>query len=589
MLTAKRNWLIGLCLTLVVSLFGLPSVTKAEVDTISGSYGGKTFDLYIPSDYDQSQDYPLYVMLHGCTQDASQFAAGTKMNALAEEEGFLVLYPEQSSGANASKCWNWFETSHQSRGTGEPSVIAGMVQLVKSDYSIEEDQVFVAGLSSGGAMSVIMGATYPDIFSGVGVGAGLEYKAATNMIDAFPAMSSGGPNPLQQGRLAYQAMGSQADVLPVIVVHGTSDYTVNRVNGDQVISQWALTNDLAATGSEDDWIDDQPDYIESFQVPSGKSYTVNDYTGQDGKVWMKKVIVQNMGHAWSGGSSEGSYTDSKGPDASQMMWKFFESFSNEDDPEPDIPETTASPNGGTFYDSVRVELNTNEPATIYYTVDGTKPNVNSTIYMEPITITEDTTLKFFSQDSDGNTESIKQEAYIIEMVTPGEQTIISSIGSEDGFVGRYTADGKSNLAIKVGDKGMYNTDTYRGVLSFDTSTLIEPIQSAKLRLYTKVIQGSVSSLQLDIKAGVYGSSSMIEQTDYSNASTVSNVVSFSSSDAAYIDVEIPVSSLSNLNLNGMTQFRLKAETTAGFNSSFIEFYGGETANYEPKLIFNSDN
>ncbi len=586
---------MGLCLLLAGSLIVWPATTNAAGEVISGSYGGKTYNLYIPSQYEQSQTYPLYVMLHGCTQDATQFATGTKMNALAEEKGFLVLYPEQSSSANSSKCWNWFETSHQSRGSGEPSVIAGMVQSVKSNYAIVDDQVFVAGLSAGGAMSVIMGATYPDIFKGVGVGSGLEYKAATSVMGAYTAMSSGGPNPVQQGRLAYQAMGNRAEVLPVIVFHGTSDYTVNSINGNQVISQWAVTNDLAATGSEDGWIDDQPDYTENLQVPSGKSYTVSDYASQDGHVWMKKVFVQNMGHAWSGGSSQGSYTDPSGPDASLMMWEFFQSVSNEEedpdpepDPDPEAPVTTANPSGGTYYDAVDVELITDKPATIYYTTDGGDPTVNSFVYNGPINIAENRTLKFFSQDSEGNMESIRQEVYFIQTGTPEEEIILASNGNEDGFAGRFMADGMSNAVIKAGDKGMYNTDTYRGILSFDTSTLSEPIQSAKLRLYTKSIQGTISSIKIDIKQGVFGNSSMIEQVDYSDPATKSNIISFIPSGGDYIDVEIPDNSLSHINRNGITQFRLKAETTASFNSNIIEFYGGETVPYAPKLIIGSN-
>lgn len=585
MLRHKRIWLILICLALISSIVSLPSITKASGGFISGSYGGKTYKLYVPSQYDSSKSYPLYVMLHGCTQDATQFSTGTKMNALSEEKGFLALYPEQNSSSNSNKCWNWFETGHQSRGSGEPSVIAGMVQSIKTNYSIQNDQVYVAGLSAGAAMSVIMGATYPDVFSGIGVGAGLEYKAATSMTEAFTAMSSGGPNPTQRGRDAYNAMGSRAKPLKVIVFHGTSDYTVNKVNGDQVISQWAVTNSLAATGTEG-WLDDQAETTQNLQVPSGKSYTVNDYKAQDEKVWMKKVNILNMGHAWSGGSSQGSYTDPQGPDASRMMWEFFQS---EVEPPAVIPVTTATPSGGTYNDSVSVELISNKTGTTYYTTDGTEPTINSSIYSQPLIITENTTLKFFSRDNDGNTESVKTVTYFIKTEdTPGDETTVLSIGNEDGYVGKYIADGKSSATIKVGDKGMYNTDTYRGILSFDTSTITEPIETAKIRLYPKAKQGTISLLQLDIKAGVFGSSSTIEQADYANSATQSNISSFSPDEGEYMDIDLPVNSLSHINLDGTTQFRLKANTTAGFNSNFIEFYGGETVDYAPTLIINSN-
>ncbi|WP_270182223.1 extracellular catalytic domain type 1 short-chain-length polyhydroxyalkanoate depolymerase [Alkalihalobacillus sp. CinArs1] len=582
----KMSWVIGVILLLVCYSVLSPSSTLAAGQFTSGSYGGKTYKLYIPEQYDQNQSYPLYVMLHGCTQDANQFATSTQMNALADEKGFLVLYPEQNSSANSSKCWNWFEPSHQSRGSGEPGVIAGMVQEIQTNYTIQQNQVYVAGLSAGAAMSVIMGATYPDIFSGVGVGAGLEYKAATTSSSAFSAMSSGGPDPTLQGRAAYSAMGSHAELLPVIVFHGTSDYTVRPVNGDQVISQWAVTNDLSATGTEDEWIDDVPENTENLQVPGGRSYTLSDYHGQDGKVWMKKVIVESMGHAWSGGSSQGSYTDPQGPNASRMMWEFFNANEPTDPSDPNAPVTTASPSGGTYQDSVSVELSSNELVTTYYTIDGTIPTQSSQVYSSPIKITKDTTLKFFSVDSNGNAEKVKTENYLIETSIPNDPTTIVSIGNEDGFVGQYTADGKGTSSVKVGDKGMYNTDTYRGLLSFDTSGIAETIQSAKIRLYVKSKQGNIANLQLDVKKGTFGSNSSIEQADYGSAPTQSTITSFAPPSGDYIDIELPTSSLSSINSNGLTQFRLKATTTAGFNANVIEFYGGESVGYEPTLILN---
>ncbi|MDQ0268568.1 extracellular catalytic domain type 1 short-chain-length polyhydroxyalkanoate depolymerase [Cytobacillus purgationiresistens] len=586
---AKIIALVCLCFMIVGVGSAFPSATKAAGQVINGSYGGKSYTLYVPSQYQVGQSYPLYVMLHGCTQDANQFSTGTKMNALAEEKGFLVLYPEQNIAANSNKCWNWFEPSHQSRGSGEPGVLAGMVQSIKGNYSINNDRVYVGGLSAGAAMSVIMGATYPDVFSGVAVAAGLEYKAATSMINAYTAMSSGGPNPAQQGRLAYQAMGSRAKILPIIVFHGTSDYTVNNVNGNQVISQWAVTNNLSKTEEETGWIDDQPDQSENLQIPGGKSYTVSSYKGSDNKTWMKKVFVQNMGHAWSGGSSQGSYTDPQGPDASRMIWEFFQSIEGgEENPVPESPVTAAAPKGGMYNASVQVTLTANKPANIYYTLDGTQPNENSAVYSNPISVSESATLKYFSIDANGNRESVKQEMYVIQP-SSNDGTILTSIGNEDGYVGQLVADGKSNAAIKVGDKGMYNTDTYRGILSFNTNGVAGNIHSAKIRLYQKNIQGTISSLQLDIKKGFFGSSSSIEQLDYSAAATAANIASTGSLTGEYIDISLPASALANINSNGVTQFRIRAMSTAGITSNIIEFFGGETVNFEPKLIINASN
>ncbi|WP_341357591.1 PHB depolymerase family esterase [Rossellomorea sp. y25] len=587
----KHVWVVTIALVLLSAFTLSPSSSFAAGQFLNGSYGGKPYKLYVPEQYDGSKSYPLYVMLHGCTQDASQFATGTKMNALADEKGFLVLYPEQTSSSNSNKCWNWFETAHQSRGSGEPAIIAGIVNTIKDGYSIKDEHVYVAGLSAGAAMSVIMGATYPDLFSGIGVGAGLEYKAATSTTAAFSAMSGGGPDPVRQGRTAYQAMGSRAAVVPVIVFHGTSDYTVYPVNGEQVITQWSVTNDLAQDASEDGWMDDQPERTVNGTVSGGRNYSVNEYEGGDGKVWMKKVNVQNMGHAWSGGSSQGSYTDPQGPDASRMMWEFFHSFSEENSENDEVaPITSASPKGGTYSQPIQVELLTNEEADTYYTTDGSVPSSQSTLYTGAIDILEDTTLKFFSQDSSGNVETIKQEEYVIDDSAPSEHVTLSSLSGEDGFAGRFTADGIGTGDIKVGDKGMYNTDTYRGLLSFDTTVLGDlPIDTAKVRLYTKSFTGTISSISMDIKSGTFGTAA-IEQSDYSASASLSNLVSFQPpAVSSYIDVELPASALSQLNRNGRTQFKLKATTAAGFNANSIEFYGGGNGDLSPVLLINGPN
>ncbi|SEB42838.1 PHB depolymerase family esterase [Paenibacillus sp. GP183] len=318
---------ICICLSyvlLISMILSMMPTVHAAGSYITQTYNSRNYKIYIPSGYQQGTAVPLIVMLHGCTQDPDQFADGTQMNTLAESKKFIVIYPEQPSSANLNKCWNWFEPANQSRGSGEPALISGMVSQVKSMYSIDSRRVYVAGLSAGAAMSVIMGTTYPDIFAAINVSSGLEYKAATNLIAATSAMISGGPDPVAQGNAAYSAMGSYKRVVPVIVFHGTSDNTVNPVNGDQVISQWAQTNDLASDGLDNNNIDDLADVTQHSTVPGGRSYTVYSYNdSKTGRVVMQKYTVTGMGHAWSGGSSSGSYTDPQGPNASQICYDFF--------------------------------------------------------------------------------------------------------------------------------------------------------------------------------------------------------------------------------------------------------------------------
>ncbi|KZE11040.1 PHB depolymerase family esterase [Priestia aryabhattai] len=584
----KRLFIAGMIFMLFLSLGAVSS--SAAGSFTSKTYNGRTYKLYVPSSYQGGAALPLVVMLHGCTQDPDQFAAGTQMNALAETEKFFVLYPEQPSSANSNKCWNWFDTAHQSRGSGEPALIAGMVNQIKSSYSIDADQVFVGGLSAGAAMSVIMGATYPDIFAAISVGAGLEYKAATSVTGAYTAMSSGGPNPIQQGDLAYSAMGEHKRVVPVILFHGTADYTVAPINAHQILSQWAQTNDRASDGLDNNNIDDTADQTLPGTVSGGRSYTQYIYKDTAGKTVMEKYMIEGMGHAWSGGSTSGSYTDPKGPNATKLSWNFFKNHpKNGDAPNPgDIspPVTAASPAGGTYGSSVSVTLSPNEPATTYYTLDGSTPTVNSLKYSEPISINSSKTIKFFSVDAAGNQEGVKTEVYQISG-TSEKSSVFSSLAAEDGFIGNLSPDGMSSSIHKIGDKGMYNTDTYRTILSFDTSSLPDDasITDVSLKIYRKSSTGNISSLKGDIKSGVFGTSSALEQIDYQASPSISAAFQMSvpSLDNGYTTIQLPSSLLGYMNRNGKTQFRLSSSGSADFLSDVVEIYGGDNPAYAPTL------
>ncbi|MRW90107.1 PHB depolymerase family esterase [Duganella sp. FT80W] len=275
---------------------------------LSGSYtnqaGARNYKLYIPASY-HGQAMPLLVMLHGCTQNPDDFAAGTQMNLLAEEMACFVVYPEQNMQANHSKCWNWFNAIDQQRGQGEPSIIAGIARQVIDEYPVNERQVYVAGLSAGGAMAVIVGTLYPELFAAVGVHSGLPFASAQDLPSALTAMKRGVHQPRKAGD------GSQ----PIIVFHGDSDTTVNPLNGEQVIAQ-RLHHHRAARPQ-----------VQSGAVPNGYRYTQTTHTKADGSPLGEHWVVHGAGHAWSGGSALGTYTDAKGPDASREMLRFFRTVS----------------------------------------------------------------------------------------------------------------------------------------------------------------------------------------------------------------------------------------------------------------------
>jgi poly(hydroxyalkanoate) depolymerase family esterase len=277
-----------------------PNGRKFIEGTFSNVAGSRTYKLFIPSLY-QGQPLPLVVMLHGCTQSPDDFAAGTRMNFLAEEQNCFVVYPEQPSGANQAKCWNWFRTGDQQRGGGEPSLIAGITRQIMRDYTIDPKRVYVGGLSAGGAAAAIMGATHADLYAAVGIHSGLACGAASDLPSAFVAMRQGG---------AFEAIIDSGPTVPIIVFHGDRDTTVHPNNGDRILQQSAKARSSTTK-------------VLCGQVPHGHAYTRTILTDADGRAVSEHWNIHGAGHAWSGGSPAGSYTDPRGPDATREMLRFF--------------------------------------------------------------------------------------------------------------------------------------------------------------------------------------------------------------------------------------------------------------------------
>ena len=301
----------------------LPRAWEETTTTVAGRT--RRALVHTPADIEPGTAVPLVCMLHGCTQDAASFAAATRMNEAADRHGFVAVYPQQDRGENAQACWNWFQQGHQARGAGEPASIAAVVRELigtTSPLTIDPRRVFVAGLSAGGAMAAILGATYPDLFAAVAVHSGLASGSATSVPAAFSAMARGARRPGACGRAAHAAMGDHARPVPSIVVHGSSDRTVAPINGDQALEQSMTANRLAAPEGDDLDIS-RPDAAWRGQVDGGYSYTHSRWTDRRGAVRHELLNVEGMGHAWSGGASGGSYTDPRGPDATGLIWRFF--------------------------------------------------------------------------------------------------------------------------------------------------------------------------------------------------------------------------------------------------------------------------
>jgi poly(hydroxyalkanoate) depolymerase family esterase len=278
----------------------LPDSARFEEHTYANEAGWRKYKFLVPSRY-CGDPLPLIVMLHGCKQSPDDFAAGTRMNELAEEQGFLVAYPGQPSSANSLKCWNWFNDGDQLRDQGEPSLIAGITRQIMREFAVDPTRVYIAGLSAGGAAAAIMGSAYPDLYAAICVHSGLACGAAKDLTSAFTAMRQGGSLPLPE---------AARRPLPTIVFHGDRDNTVNPLNGDQVIAQSKAGMALHLT-------------ISRGQSAGGISYTRTLQADDNGRPILEQWVLHEAGHAWSGGSPAGSYTDPRGPDASREMLRFF--------------------------------------------------------------------------------------------------------------------------------------------------------------------------------------------------------------------------------------------------------------------------
>ncbi len=265
--------------------------------------GTRSYKLYVPANCERPRG--LIVMLHGCKQDPDDFAAGTNMNVVADPYGLLVAYPQQPCSANPASCWNWFDRGHQTRDAGEPAIIAGITQALMSEFGLERPDVYVAGLSAGGAMAAVMVETYPELYAAAGIHSGIAYGAANDLMSAYTAM---------RGATASSNRCEPRDPhrprLRTIVFQGGVDHTVDPSNAARIVA--------AATG---EIISDTEEIF--GQSAGGRSYRRTIVSDADGRALVEYWLIDGSGHAWAGGSAAGSYTDPQGPDASVEMVRFF--------------------------------------------------------------------------------------------------------------------------------------------------------------------------------------------------------------------------------------------------------------------------
>jgi poly(hydroxyalkanoate) depolymerase family esterase len=266
-------------------------------------FGVRDYHGYLPSSYRPGTPMPLLVALHGCTENDVGFDILSGWSAEAQRRGFIVVFPDQSNLANPAGCWNWFLESNQHRGRGEPAIIAGITDTIRSRYSVDPRRIYTTGVSAGGVMTNIMAVTYPDVFAATSILAGCEYDC-----DVLQRQS-----PTESGQKALAEMGSRARPVPAIVFQGTADIVVPPSTADRIVGQWATV----------DGIDPVADTVEYGQVPGGRSYTHLTYRSAGDQALVEQYTIDGAGHTYPGGCSCSLYGDPSGPDATGITWDFF--------------------------------------------------------------------------------------------------------------------------------------------------------------------------------------------------------------------------------------------------------------------------
>src|SRR4051794_41045079 len=281
----------------------------------TGTAGSRSYDIYLPAGHRRTARVPLVMLLHGCDQNAQQFAAATRFAALADRHGFVLVAPSQSRAAHPGGCWRWYDAAHQARGAGEPAVLAGITAAVLAEsarWRIDPSRVYAAGLSAGAGMALVLGTTYPDVFAAIGVHSGPAYRSATSVRSALAAM---------HGRGRVRPPTTDAGMAPLIVFHGVADTVVDVRAGGQVVDQW-LAHDAARTAAGGT----SPPVTRSRRTAGSagwRTYTVTRWSTARGRKQLEYWRIDGLGHAWSGGVRDAPYSDPRGPRASTAMWSFF--------------------------------------------------------------------------------------------------------------------------------------------------------------------------------------------------------------------------------------------------------------------------
>lgn len=304
------------------------SQTVFETGSYRGIYGTRNYKVYVPKNAGKNQPMPVVVMLHGCQQNAEEFAKGTRITKWADKEKFIVLLPEQNISYNPFKCWNWIIPTNNSR-MGESEVIISMLDDVIKNHNGNKNKVFAAGMSAGASMASILGNCYPERFKALGSHDGSQFYSSYYGLDFAEVVLSGASVPATiAGRVGYACgagIKNRPKKMPIIIFHGMKSPLMSPMHAFQIESEFKIFNDLLDNGIRDNsyFLDKDVD-----NIPESETYGYNKYSviNQDHDVLIERYMVNDLAHGWSGGVANLPYNDPKGPDATALIIKFFKNY-----------------------------------------------------------------------------------------------------------------------------------------------------------------------------------------------------------------------------------------------------------------------
>jgi poly(hydroxyalkanoate) depolymerase family esterase len=297
-------------------------------DAYKGLYGERIYKVYTPSSLPKNTKPAVVVMLHGCEQNADDFAVGTRIEKWADKDQFIALFPEQNKSYNSYKCWNWILPGNNGR-MGESQVIIEMLDAVITKFGADKSRVFAAGMSAGASMVNILANCYPERFSAVASHDGSQFYASFIGLDFQEVVKNGASVPSSVsaniGNACSQFASNRPKKMPVIIFHSMNTPLMSPMHALQVESEYLAFNDLLDNGLRDNSYFLKKDVIE---VPAGNKYGYTLYRTFDTShdAFIERYMINDLVHSWSGGASNLLYNDPKGPDASMLIFKFFKKY-----------------------------------------------------------------------------------------------------------------------------------------------------------------------------------------------------------------------------------------------------------------------